>query len=178
LCLNTRLSVNKIFLILIIFIEIYVTVSLLFSHPLMISIIYHNRRPNTQENVSYLFDFHFTNNIFFRTLRSRNTRFHIAPFRSTCYVLKRFGCLNVSNGVFNWNKGKKLIIVWWILQICHLEIPVFFYKLMYECSLWISFSYGFCEFNRVANWNKDNTIVLEQSSLQICQLELLVSYWT
>jgi len=32
--------------------------------------------------------------------------FHIAPFRTTSYVLKGFGCLEVSKRISNWNKFK------------------------------------------------------------------------
>ena len=35
-------------------------------------------------------------------------------------------------------------------------------------SLWISVSYGFCEFNRVANWNRGKTIIFVWLSFQIC----------
>ena len=85
--------------------------------------------------------------------------FHIAPFRSTSYVLKSFGCLELSNRESNGNKGKNLIWVVSILEICQLELRVFIYKLMRQSSLWISVSYGFCEFNRVASWNKGKTII-------------------
>jgi hypothetical protein len=101
--------------------------------------------------------------------------FPIAPFRSTSYVLKSFGCLEVSKRVTNWNKCKKLILVLSILEIWKLEISVFIYKLMRQSSLWISISYGLCGFNRVASWNKGKTIILVRSSFQTCQLEILVS---
>ena len=34
--------------------------------------------------------------------------FHIYPFRSSCYVLKIFGCFVVSNRESKWNRGKNL----------------------------------------------------------------------
>ena len=109
----------------------------------------------------------------FPILRRWKNVFHIYPFQSTSYVLKVFGCLEVSNRLSNWNKAKNLIFVWSILQICQLEIPLFIYKFMCMRSLWISVLYGFCEFNHVASWNKCKTIILVRSSLQICQLEIL-----
>ena len=48
MCSNTRLRVNKNFLILITFIEINVNVCLLCAHHVMTSIIIHTRRPNCQ----------------------------------------------------------------------------------------------------------------------------------
>jgi len=59
-----------------------------------------------------------------------------------------------------------------------MEVTEFIYKIMCQISLWISDSYGFCEFNRVAIINKSKTIILLRTSIQICQLELLVSYST
>jgi len=61
-----------------------------------------------------------------------------------------------------------------ILQICQFELPVFIYKLMCEGLLWISVSYGFCEFNRVASWNKGKNIILVRLSFNLCQLGI---YW-
>ena len=106
------------------------------AHPLMISIIFHTRRPNTHKpSVTYLvFMFHLI--FIFRILMSWKACFS----HRSISVLKSFGCLNVSNRVSKLNKGKILIIVWSILKICHLELAVIMYKLMYECSLWISVS--------------------------------------
>ena len=101
--------------------------------------------------------------------------FHIAPFRSTSYVLKSLGFLEVSKRVSNWNKGKNRIFVESMLQICQLDIPVFIYKFMSQSSLWFSISCGFCEFNRVASLNEGKNLLLLLSSFQICQLEILVA---
>jgi len=130
---------KKNFQILIIFIEIQVTVWHLFDHALMLSIIFHTRRPINKDNVSYVLEFYVSSDVHFGTFRSWKHVLHMTPFRSTCYELTFFGCLNVSNSVWNWNKVENLIFVWSILQICHLEIPVFIYKLMYDYSLWIRF---------------------------------------
>ena len=59
----------------IIFIEIKVTVWLLHAHTLMTSIIFHTRRPNTQGNVSYVFEIMFQLMFMFCILRSWNSRF-------------------------------------------------------------------------------------------------------
>ena len=85
--------------------------------------------------------------------------FHNAPFRTTSYVLKSFGYLDVSNSVSNRNKGKNRIFVESMLQICQLEIPVFIHKFMTQSSLWFSVSYWVCEFNSVANWNKVKSLI-------------------
>ena len=58
LCSSTRLRVKIFFYILNIFVEIYVTFWLLCAHPLIWSIIYHTRGPNTQDNVNYVLDFY------------------------------------------------------------------------------------------------------------------------
>ena len=59
-------------------------------------------------------------------------------FSLTCYVLKRFVCLGVSNRVSNWNKGRKIIFVCSILQICKFEIPVFIYIFISKvCTFWL-----------------------------------------
>ena len=72
--------------------------------------------------------------------------FHIFPFRPTRYVLKSYRCLDVSNRVRKWNKFKKFIYVVSTIQLCQLEIPIFIYKLMCQCSLINSVSFLFCEF--------------------------------
>ena len=112
LCLNTRLSVNKFFQILIIFIKIKLTVWLLFSHPIMTCILFRTRRSNTQEKVSYILNFYVSADV------HQEHVFPIAPFRSMSNVLKNFGCLGVSNRVSNLNEGKILIFVGSILQKC------------------------------------------------------------
>jgi len=48
LCLNNRINENKLFQILIIFIELNVNVCLLCAQHVMTSIILHTRRPNSQ----------------------------------------------------------------------------------------------------------------------------------
>ena len=165
------------------FLSNFLTVLLLGVHPLMESIIFHTRRPNNQEKCSYLLDIYVSVDVHFHILWSWDACFHINPFRYTSYVLKCFGCLEVSSRVSNWNKGKKLIFVGAILHNANwkykqLEIQVFIYKLMCQGSLWISFSYEFCEFNRVSNGNKVKIIILVRSSIQICLLEILSSYST
>ena len=146
---------------------------------LMTSIINHTRETNThwkrQLHTWLLCSSCWS---FFTFWGAEKQLFHISPFRSTSYVLKSFGCLEVCNRVSKWIEGKNLIFVGQILQICQLEIPVFINKLMCESSLWVSVSYGFCEFNRVASCNKGKAIILVRSSFQICQLEILVSYST
>ena len=101
--------------------------------------------------------------------------FHIPPFHICSYVLMSLVCLEVSNGVSNWNKGKNLIFVWSLLQICQLEIPIFICKFISLNSLWNSVSYGFCVFNCVASWNKGKTLILVLS-FQICHQVILVSH--
>jgi hypothetical protein len=85
---------------------------------------FHSRGPNTQEIVSYLLIFTFRLLFFFRILISWNHLFHIAPFHSSSYVLMILVCLEVSNRVWNWNEGKKLIFVDSIPQVFQLEIPI------------------------------------------------------
>ena len=104
---------------------------------------------------------------FFRILRNWKARFYIVPFRPPRYVLKCFRCLEVSNRVRNWNNLKNHIYVRSKFQLCQLEIPIFIFKLMFQCSLINSDSYVFCEFTRVASWNEGKTIVLVRSSFQI-----------
>ena len=83
LCLNTPLSVNKNFKILIIFIEIYLTVWLLCSHHLTTCIIFQTRRPNTEENVSYVLDFYVSSDDHFSHFDELKSTFfpslHFAP---------------------------------------------------------------------------------------------------
>ena len=109
-------------------------------------------------SVSY-FDLCSNWNSFFTFWAPEKHVFHIATFRTTSYVLKRFGCLEISNRVSKWNKGKNLIFLWSILKICQLEIPVFIWKLNCQNSLWITVSYEFFEFICLANWNKCKTII-------------------
>jgi len=49
-------------------------------------------------------------------------------------------------------------------------------KLTFSRSLWISGSYGFCEYNRVVNLKKCKTIISVRSSFQISQMEILLSF--
>ena len=115
---------------------------------------------------------------FFVFWRAEKHVFLFAPFRSTSYELKSFGCLEVWNRVSNWNKGKKLILVGSILQIGQLDVPVFSCKLMCQNSLWISDPHGIYEFNRVANWNKGKNIILVRSLFQKCDQNILISNLT
>jgi hypothetical protein len=79
--------------------------------------------------------------------RAEKQLFHIAPFHSTSYVLNIFGCLEVSNRVWNWNKGKPIIFVGSLLQIYQLLIWVFIFKFNFHNSVSIAVSYfGSCEF--------------------------------
>jgi hypothetical protein len=57
---------------------------------------------------------------FFAFWAAEKQLFHISPFRSKSYVLKSFVCFDVSNRVSNWYKGKHLIFVGSIIQICQL----------------------------------------------------------
>ena len=148
-----RLGVNKYIQFLIIFIEIYLSVWILCARTLMTNILEDSTLKKT--SVTYLI-FRFQLMFFFRILRTRKQLFHISPFRSTCYVLKSFGSLEVGNGVSNWNKVKNLFFVDSILHTCQLQIPVFIYKFMSQCSLWISVSYGFCEFNQFNHFRYAN----------------------
>ena len=63
--LNTRLSVNKKCPNSLYFYWNLGSLLTFISPPLMISIIVHTRRPNTQQNVSYLLDFYVSANIHF-----------------------------------------------------------------------------------------------------------------
>ena len=75
---------------------------------------------------------------FFAFLRAHKQLCHIALFGSTSYVLNSFWCLDFSNRVSNWNKGKAHILEGSIFQIYQLEKPVFIYILMFHISFWIS----------------------------------------
>ena len=94
----------------------------------MIYIIFHTRRPNTQENVTYLLGFYVSADVHQKRV------FHIAPFRSTCHVLKIFWRLEVRKHVPKLNKCKILIFVGSILQKYQFEVPKFIYKLMSHIS--------------------------------------------
>ena len=124
LCLNTRLFVNKKFPNPLYFIEINVNVCLLCAHQVITSIIFNTRRPVNKKSVTHMV-FRFQRIFFFRILRSWKARFNIVPFLPPRYVLKSFMCLEVSNGVRNWNKIKKKIYVRSKLLLCQLEIPIF-----------------------------------------------------
>ena len=93
--------------------------------------------------------------------------FHIVPFRPTRYVLTSFWCLEGSNRVRYWNKLKNNIYVRSKLQLCQFEIPIFINKLMCQSSLINSFSFMFCECNRVSSWNEGKTVMLGRSIIQI-----------
>jgi hypothetical protein len=92
---------------------------------------------------------------------------HIAPFRSTSYVLNSFRYVVVSNRLRNWNKVKNIIYAGSKFQLCQLDIPIFIYKLMCQSSLLNSVLFVFCEFYRVARWNEGKTIILVRSTFQI-----------
>jgi len=71
----------------------------------MTSIIFHIRGPNTQENLSYILGFCVSSDVhFWRFEELKITFFNILPIRSRIYVLRRFGCLEVSNHESNCNK--------------------------------------------------------------------------
>jgi len=79
LCLNSRLRVNKIFYILNIYIEIYVTLRLLCAQPLISRIIFRTPGSNIQDNVNYVLDFMLFLMFIFRILMSWKTCFsHIS----------------------------------------------------------------------------------------------------
>jgi len=77
--------------------------------------------------------------------------FHIAPIRTTRYVLKNFRYVDVSNRIRKLNEVKTFIFVVSKLQLCQFEIPIFIHKLMCQGSLIKSVSFLFGEFNRVAS---------------------------
>ena len=88
--------------------------------------------------------------ICFRILRSWKARFWHQSICPTRYVLKGLRWLEVSNRVRNWNTVKNIVYVGSKLQLCHLEIPIFIYKLMCQSSIINSVSFVFCDLNRVA----------------------------
>ena len=92
--------------------------------------------------------------------------FHIASFRSRSHQLKSFRCSEVSKRVSKRKIGKMHIFVESILQKFKLEIPIIIYKLIRQISLWISVSYGSCEFNIVAIWNKGKNFILVDHHLK------------
>ena len=74
LCLNNRINENKLFQILIIFIELNINVWPLCAHPVMKSIILHTRIPNLQLTWFYVsFDF-----LFFAFWGAEMNVFHIS----------------------------------------------------------------------------------------------------
>jgi hypothetical protein len=78
---------------------------------------------------------------FFAFWRDEKQTFNIVPFHSTSYVLNSFGFLENSNLVSECNKGKILIFVRSIYEICQLEIPELIHIFMFQSSFWISVSY-------------------------------------
>jgi hypothetical protein len=150
LCLNTRLIVNKNYEIFIIFIEINVSVCLLWAHHVMTSIILHTRNLTVNKKSVTQLVFRFQLIFFFAFWGAEKHVFHIVPFRPTRYVINSIKCLEISSSLTNWNKVKNDIYVRSKFQLCLLEIPIFINKLMCQSSLIISFSFVFCEFNRVA----------------------------
>jgi len=111
LCFNTRLSVNKHFKFLIIFIEICVTVWLLCAHPLMSSLIFLIRRTSTQEkSVTYMiFVWGVVNFSNFEVLK--RSFFPSLHFGQRIMYYRVFCCLEVCNRVSNGNNFKNLIFV-------------------------------------------------------------------
>jgi len=83
---------HKISKKLYIFIEIKVTVWLFCANPLMTSIIFHNRRPNWIKLQLRTWFLCLSWCSFFAFWGAEKYVFHIAPFRSTRYVLKIFRC--------------------------------------------------------------------------------------
>ena len=78
----------------------------------MTRIIFLTLGPNTQENFSSVLDYYGSADVHFSHFWGDEKQlFHIAPFRSTIYVLKSFVCLEVSSLVSKWNKGKNLIFI-------------------------------------------------------------------
>ena len=126
-CLNIRLILNKNFQTLIIFIEIKVTVSLLDNQHLMTSIIFRTRSLTLKKKPFTYLVFMFQQMCIFRIWGVEEHVFHITSFRPTSYVIKIFGCFDVSKRVSNWNKIKIHIYVGFIFQIYYSEIPIFIY---------------------------------------------------
>ena len=62
------------------------------------------------------------------------------------------------------------------LVLCQWELPEFINKLMCQSSLINSFSFLFCEFNRVANWNEGKNYDFSTIDISSSQIETLVSY--
>jgi len=105
------------------------------ANPLMTSINFYTRKPNSMKLQLRTCFLCFSWCLFFAFWGSEKHVIHNAPFRSTRYVLKCYRYLEVSNLVSNRNKVKNLIFVGSILQICQLELPIFIYKLMCQSSL-------------------------------------------
>ena len=126
--MNYCYSITNLFKSFVLSHYTYCNLSKLFTFnwsPLMTSIIFHIRGPKNQEDVCYIIEFHFSTDVhFFAFCGAENHVFHIFPIRSRSYVVKGFGCMEVSNRVSNWNKRKNPFNVMSILQIRQLEIPV------------------------------------------------------
>ena len=75
LCLRTRFRLKKFFHILNISIEISTTLWLLCAQPLISSIIFHTRGPNTQDNINYVLDLYVPMLFIFRILKCLKAHF-------------------------------------------------------------------------------------------------------
>jgi len=137
----------------------------------MTSINFLTRRPNTQENLSYLLEFYVSSDVHFSHFEELKWSF------SQCSISLHELCTNdflvsgcQKSCIELKKKDKNLIFVWSLLQICQLEIKLLIYKLICQSTLWISVSYASCEYNRLASWNIGKTINLLRSSFQICHV--------
>ena len=153
----------------------YVTIWPICYHPLTTSWIFHTRRLNAQENVSYVLDFYVSTNIHFSHFEKLKSTFY-----TSFYFVPKVMSWRVSGdwrSVFVYRTEIKAKPPFRGVDTSNTQIvnSGILIHLMCLRSLWISVSYGFCEFNRVANWNRGNIITLVWSSIQICQLETLFS---
>ena len=90
LWLNTRLRVNKIFTNSHYVIEIKVNLCLLWTHPVMRSIILHTRRPNCQYKVRYALGFYVSADFLFSLLSSWKALFSHSSISPTEVYSKEF----------------------------------------------------------------------------------------
>jgi len=90
----------------------------------MTIIIFHIRRPDNQENVSYVLNFYVSDEVHFSHFDELKSTFftslHFAP-----QVMYYFGFLKISNRVPNLNKRINLILAMSVFEIRQLEKPVF-----------------------------------------------------